>query len=55
MGDRQEQQLTLWGELYPYFHIKNKLRLIELFAGVGSQMSAIETLFNKGYHVAVGK
>lgn len=47
MSDRQEQQLTLWGELYPYFHIKNKLRLIELFAGVGSQMSAIEVLFNK--------
>ena len=41
------EQLTLWGEIYPYFHIKNKLRLIELFAGVGSQMSAVETLFNK--------
>jgi len=41
------EQMTLWGEILPFFTIKNKLRVIELFGGVGSQISAVEQLFNK--------
>ena len=42
----QVEQLTLWGEIYPRFHIDKKLRIIELFAGIGSQIAACNVLFN---------
>ena len=42
----QVEQLTLWGEIYPRFHIDKKLRVIELFAGIGSQIAACNVLFN---------
>lgn len=45
MSDNVEQ-LTLWGEMYPYYKIQKKLRVIELFGGVGSQIAACNILFN---------
>ena len=45
MGEMVEQ-LTLWGEMFPYYHIEKKLRVIELFGGVGSQIAACNILFN---------
>ena len=36
------EQLTLWNN--PLFKIKNPIRLIELFAGIGSQAKALENL-----------
>lgn len=42
--DRIEQQLTLWGEMYPSFKIKEPVVLIELFAGIGAQRKALEIL-----------
>lgn len=38
------EQITIFDELYPTFKIKNKVRLIELFAGIGSQAKALERL-----------
>lgn len=46
MEDRQEQQLTLWGQMFPFYHIDKKIRTIELFGGVGSQIAACGVLFN---------
>jgi DNA (cytosine-5)-methyltransferase 1 len=45
MGEMVEQ-LSLWGEMYPHFHINKKIRTIELFGGVGSQIAACGVLFN---------
>lgn len=42
--DRIEQQLTLWGEMYPSFKLKEPVILIELFAGIGAQRKALEIL-----------
>ena len=44
MEDRIEQQLTLWGEMYPSFTLKEPVVLIELFAGIGAQRKALEIL-----------
>lgn len=40
------EQLSLWGEIYPYFKLQKKLRVIEMFGGVGSQIAACNILFN---------
>lgn len=40
----QNEQITIFEELYPTYKIKNKIRLIELFAGIGSQAKALERL-----------
>lgn len=45
MGDMVEQ-MSLWGEIYPFYHINKKLRVIEMFGGVGSQIAACNILFN---------
>ena len=42
--DRIEQQLTLWGEIYPNYKLKEPVVLIELFAGIGAQRKALEIL-----------
>ena len=42
--DRQEEQLTLWEYIYERKQIKKKVRLIELFAGIGAQAKALEIL-----------
>ena len=44
MGDRQEQQLTLWGEIYPKFKLKQPVILLEMFAGIGAQHKALSIL-----------
>ena len=44
MSDRQEQQLTLWGEIYPKYKLKEPVILLEMFAGIGSQRKALEIL-----------
>ena len=39
------EQMTIWTELAPKFKILDKpVRLIELFAGIGSQIKAIKEL-----------
>lgn len=40
------EQLSLWGEIYPHYSITKKLRVIELFGGVGSQIAACNVLFD---------
>ena len=37
-------QLSIFGYLYEDYKIRNKIRLIELFAGVGSQAMALRDL-----------
>ena len=37
-------QLDIFDMLYPTFKITNNIRLIELFAGIGSQAKALERL-----------
>lgn len=44
MSDRQEQQLTLWGEIYPKYKFKYPIILLEMFAGIGAQRKALEIL-----------
>lgn len=39
------EQLSLWGDIYPFYHIDKKLRVIEMFGGVGSQIAACNVLF----------
>ena len=38
------EQLDIFGELYPKFKIDKPIRLIELFAGIGSQAKALKNL-----------
>lgn len=38
------EQLTIFDELYPRFKIDKHVRLIELFAGIGSQAKALQRL-----------
>ena len=38
------EQLDIFGELYPKFVIDKPIRLIELFAGIGSQAKALKNL-----------
>lgn len=40
------EQISLWGDIFPFYKIKKKLRVIELFGGVGSQIAACGVLFN---------
>lgn len=47
MKETDFDQMTLWGEMFPYYHIQNKLRIIELFAGIGSQLRSAEVLFKQ--------
>ncbi len=42
--DRQEEQLTIWSELYPYFKLKEPVILLEMFAGIGAQRKALSIL-----------
>jgi hypothetical protein len=37
-------QLDIYSEMYPKFTIKKPIRLIELFAGIGSQAKALKNL-----------
>lgn len=43
MGEMVEQ-MTLWGEMYPYYKIKQPVILLEMFAGIGAQRKALEIL-----------
>lgn len=39
------EQLSLWGEMYPFFHFNDKpIILLEMFAGIGAQRKAFEIL-----------
>lgn len=38
------EQMSLWGEMYPYFKIKQPVILLEMFAGIGAQRKALEIL-----------
>jgi len=38
------QQLTIWNQIYPKKRIIKPIRLIELFAGIGSQAKSLEVL-----------
>lgn len=38
------QQLNLFGSINPYFKLKGKVKVIELFAGIGSQIKALKLL-----------
>lgn len=40
----ESQQIDIFSIIYQDFKIKNKIRLIELFAGIGSQAKALERL-----------
>ncbi len=42
------EQINLFEVLYEKYHIKNKIRLIELFGGIGSQAKALEVLEEQG-------
>lgn len=42
------EQLNLFEVLYEKYHIKHKIRLIELFGGIGSQSKALEVLEEQG-------
>lgn len=44
MSDRGEQQLTLWGEIFPKYKLKEPVILLEMFAGIGSQRKALSIL-----------
>ena len=50
--DGQVQQLTLWGEIYPFYKFKEPVILIEMFAGIGAQRKALSIL---GVKVDEGK
>lgn len=43
MGEMVEQ-MTLWGEIFPYYKIKQPVILLEMFAGIGAQRKALEIL-----------
>ena len=38
------EQLSLWGEMYPYFKLKQPVILLEMFAGIGAQHKALSIL-----------
>ena len=45
MRESMHEQMTLWGEMMPFFKLNEKpLILIELFAGIGAQRKALEIL-----------
>ena len=43
MGEMVEQ-LSLWGEIFPYYKIKQPVILLEMFAGIGAQHKALSIL-----------
>ena len=43
----------LWEFLYPSKKINKPIRLIELFAGIGSQFKALKVLGTKGKNIAL--
>ena len=43
MGEMVEQ-MTLWGEMFPYYELKKPVILLEMFAGIGSQRKALEII-----------
>ena len=42
------EQMNLFEVLYEKYQIKNRIRLIELFGGIGSQAKALEVLQEQG-------
>lgn len=38
------EQLSLWGEIYPHFKLKQPVILLEMFAGIGAQHKALSIL-----------
>ena len=46
------QQMSLWDYIYPKKTIDKPIRLIEFFAGIGSQFKALKQLTDKGCVVA---
>ena len=42
--DEMYEQMSLWGEIYPYLKLRQPVVLIELFAGIGAQRKALEIL-----------
>ena len=47
MVDEIYQQMSIWEYIYPKKAITKPIRLIELFAGIGSQFKAIKQLTDK--------
>ena len=44
MEDEMFEQMTLWGDIYPFFKLKQPIILLEMFAGIGAQRKALEIL-----------
>lgn len=38
------QQIDLFSSVYPYFKLKGEIKVIELFAGIGSQLRSLQVL-----------
>lgn len=38
------QQINLFASINPYYRLKGKIKVIELFAGIGSQIKALKIL-----------
>lgn len=49
------ENISIYDIIYPKYKIKNEIRLIELFAGIGSQAKALERLKVKFVHYKVIK
>lgn len=47
------ENISIYDIIYPKYKIKNEIRLIELFAGIGSQAKALERLKVKFVHYKV--
>ncbi|MBS5369375.1 MAG: DNA (cytosine-5-)-methyltransferase [Coprobacillus cateniformis] len=47
------EKISIYDIIYPKYKIKNEIRLIELFAGIGSQAKALERLKVKFAHYKV--
>lgn len=47
------EKISIYDIIYPKYKIKNEIRLIELFAGIGSQAKALERLKVKFVHYKV--
>ena len=43
MSDMVEQ-LTLWGEIYPYYKLKQPIILLEMFGGIGAQRKGLNII-----------
>ena len=42
--DEMYEQMSLWGEIYPYLKLRQPVILLEMFAGIGAQRKALEIL-----------